>query len=202
MKITEAIGMISTGALLTIGAMQLFGGQERASQAQLAEVPVAAPTAPATVTADQVSRTEADLTSTAQPSTADRINQIVALSQQPLTRDQELTPMQREAVAFFERIARQQNQSPRENVGEGLRFSNMAVDQLNVRYFYTVDAPYWQLDRAALLGAQEELVIANLCQSEAIRTLMDDYGFRYDYNYVTVDGRFAGRVSANRGSCG
>lgn len=196
MKITEAIGMISTGALLTIGAMQLFGGQERASQTQVAAAPVAAPTT------DQVSRTEADLTSTAQPSTADRINQIVALSQQPLTRDQELTPMQREAVAFFERIARQQNQSPRENVGEGLRFSNMAVDQLSVRYFYTVDAPYWQLDRAALLGAQEERVIATLCQSEAIRTLMDDYGFRYDYNYVTADGRFAGRVSANRGSCG
>lgn len=188
MKIFEAIGMISTGALVALGGVYLFGGFTQNASTD----------APAT---DMVTRADTDLSSVGGANAAQRISQIVALSQEPLRRTEELSPMQREAIAFFERIARKQNAQRGAETGDGLRFNNMAVDQLNVRYFYTVDAPYRAMNRGALLAEQERLVVANLCESEAIRTLMTEYGFKYDYSYVSSDGRLAGRVMADAGSC-
>ena len=193
MNVIEVIGMISTGALLTIGGMQLVKWMDD-------NPPPAAVTA-AAQTPEPVTRAASRPTEIAAGNTVETLNRLVALSQTPLDRSQDLSPMQLEAIAFFERIARQQNESKRSDVGSGIRFANMAVQKLNVRYYSTVDRPYSALDRDALLDKQRELVRRNLCGSEAIVTLMKDYGFRYDYMYVSADGRFVGEVVGDAEMC-
>ena len=104
-------------------------------------------------------------------------------------------------IAFFERSAREYNQAYDPNLGAALRFSNMAIDKLNVRYFYVIGADYAEMDREAVLAEQRASVIENICGSSAIRTLMEDYDFRYTYTYLSADHRQVGEIIGNALSC-
>ncbi|MGH1453037.1 MAG: hypothetical protein ACRBBV_07695 [Paracoccaceae bacterium] len=198
MKISETVGMISTGALLAIGVTYIL------DRGDAADAPVVVANAAPVVAApetDVVTRADTDLISISGNTAAEKLNQIVALSQVPLVREQKLTPMQREVIAFFEDVAMKQNTQHKSGVGQGMYFNNMAVNKLSVQYYYTFNEPFAALDRPQLITGQERVVKANLCGSEAITTLMRDYGFRYTYNYQSADGRFAGQVKADINTC-
>ncbi len=193
MNITESIGMMSTGALITLGVAYFLGAFDEPNQtAQVAPAPVQTAATP------QVTRTTNDLTTV---SPVNQIEAIVALSEQGLTQDQELTDEQREVIAFFEDTARAMNEADRDRDGDAVRFSNMAVSNLMVRYYYTVPGTYDALNVESIMSSQANLVTATLCQGDAIKTLMEDYGFEYVYNYISSDQRLIGSVQANASTC-
>ncbi len=193
MNITESIGMMSTGALITLGVAYFLGAFDEPNQtAQVAPAQVQTAATP------QVTRTTNDLTTV---SPVNQIEAIVALSEQGLTQDQELTDEQREVIAFFEDTARAMNEADRDRDGDAVRFSNMAVSNLMVRYYYTVPGVYDALNVESIMSSQANLVTATLCQGDAIKTLMEDYGFEYVYNYISSDQRLIGSVQANASTC-
>ncbi len=193
MNITESIGMMSTGALITLGVAYFLGAFDEPNQTvQVAPAPVQTAATP------QVTRTTNDLTTV---SPVNQIEAIVALSEQGLTQDQELTDEQREVIAFFEDTARAMNEADRDRDGDAVRFSNMAVSNLMVRYYYTVPGAYDALNVESIMSSQANLVTATLCQGDAIKTLMKDYGFEYVYNYISSDQRLIGSVQANASTC-
>ncbi|MEY1555531.1 hypothetical protein AB3Y40_07835 [Yoonia sp. R2331] len=197
MNITETVGMMSTGALLTIGVGYFMGAFDQpAAQQQIAQQQPAAvvQTAPA----PQVTRATTDLT---EVSPVNQIEAIVALSEQGLSQDQELSDEQREVIAFFEDTARAMNEADRDRTSDTVQFSNMAVSDLKVRYFYTVPARYDALNVDEIMTAQAQLVNETLCQGDAIQTLMQDYGFEYVYTYISSDHRMIGAVQANAATC-
>ncbi|MBW4984010.1 hypothetical protein KZZ07_15815 [Mameliella sp. CS4] len=207
MNITETIGMISTGALIALGAVYLLDGGD-SPQPGPQPAAVYQPSAPATPARtpdpapETVTRTKsADLVGLGGADRAERLQRIVALSQQSLSRTVSLTPEQEEAIAFFERLARQHNQSDRTGNDGVLRFSNMAVDSLTVKYFFRLDAPYMALTAPELDEALQQHVSGMLCGSEAVRKLMTDYGFSYEYFYTGSDDRLVKRLAANAGFC-
>lgn len=203
MTIRETIGMLSTGALIAIGASHFLGGTDTTQQAAApAAQPLAGPAPAASAAPETVTRARsADLTSLGGAAAAARLQEIVARSQQSLRRTSSLTPEQEEAIAFFERLARQHNESDRDEKGSLLRFSNMAVDSLTVKYFFRIDAPFWSFKPAELDEVLTQHVAGMLCDSEAVRTLMSEYGFRYEYFYVASDDRLVARKEANAGFC-
>ncbi len=197
MNITESIGMMSTGALLTLGVAYFMGAFEQpAYSPQVAAAP--ATTQSAAAPAPQVTRATTDLTAV---SAVDQIQAIVALSEQGLNQDQELSDEQREVIAFFEDTAREMNEADRDRNSDTVQFSNMAVSDLKVRYFYTVPARYDALNVDEIMSAQASLVTETLCQGDAIQTLMQDYGFEYVYTYISSDQRMIGAVHANAATC-
>ena len=109
-------------------------------------------------------------------STISTLQSVVANSQTELSRTDDLSPEQLEVVAFFERSARQLNESVKSERGQLLHFDNRTIDKLNVRYYYTYNSRYDQIDREAALAEQARLVYDNICTDTAIRTLMDEYG--------------------------
>ncbi len=205
MNIRETIGMLSTGALIALGASHFLGGGNATQPAaQPLAYQSASPSASAAAGADPETVTRArstDLTSLGGAEAAARLQQIVARSQQSLRRTSSLTPEQEEAITFFERLARQHNQSDRSDDGSVLRFSNMAVDQLTVKYFFRIDAPFWSFKPEELDDVLTQHVAGMLCDSEAVRRLMSDYGFSYEYFYVASDDRLVARKEANAGFC-
>jgi len=204
MKIMEVVGMMSTGALLTIGGLYLLA-PERLMPSGNAPAPAAVAAAPAEAEpAAAVTRGQTDL-ATASPaavtSTAEQLRSIVAVSMEPLERTSSLSDEQLEVIAFFERSAREYNQAYDPNLGAALRFSNMAIDRLNVRYYYIVGADYDEMDRTAVIEEQRASVVDNICSSPAIRTLMTDYDFRYTYTYLSADHRQVGQITTNALTC-
>lgn len=188
--------MMSTGALIALGAVYIFSpealptrGVNQSADPELAPAPNVQPA---------VARASNDL---GDISPIGQIEAIVAMSEAGLQREQEMTPEQLEVIAFFENTAREMNQTGREKSSDQVQFNNMAVDQLRVLYYYTVPARYDQLDHEAIMSAQADLVTDTLCQGEAIRTLMTDYGFKYSYTYVSSDLRKIGTVQADASSC-
>lgn len=202
MNITETIGMISTGALIALGAVYLLDRDAAPQPGPVAQASTASVAPAVSRTPETVTRASSpDLVSLGGAERAARIQQIVALSQQSLSRTSKLTPEQEEAIAFFERLARQHNQSDRADNTGVLRFSNMAVDRLTVKYFFRLDAPYMALNAPELDGALQRHVAGMLCDSEAVRRLMSDYGFSYEYFYTGSDDRLVKRLEANAGFC-
>lgn len=197
MNITETIGMMSTGALLTLGVVYFMqpGGQQ-VPQYVVQQQPVQTVQSQAGA---EVTRSTVDLSDV---SPVNQIESIVALSEAGIERNQELTPEQKEVIAFFEDTAREMNQTDRVRTGDQVTFSNMAVSDLQVLYFYTVPAAYEALNHDEIMRAQTALVTQTLCQGEAIQTLMQDYGFAYTYTYVSADNRMIGQVNANAATCG
>ena len=213
MKVMEVVGMMSTGALLTLGGLYLLAPERLGMLAaptdaapQTASVQTVAPEAaatPAPAETVEVTRGTTDLSATATgvASTADQLRNIVAVSMEPIERTNQLTDEQLEVIAFFERSAREYNQAYDPNLGAALRFSNMAIDRLNVRYFYVIGADYAEMDRDEVIAEQRASVIENICGSSAIRTLMEDYDFRYTYTYLSADNRQVGEIIGNALSC-
>lgn len=198
MNFTETVGMMSTGALIAIGGMYFFGGNDT-PPAQ----PVAALQAPAAVTTQeeapaQVTRASTDLTAI---DPIQQIERVVALSAGGIEMTAELTDEQRQAISFFEDTAREMNEQSRARSGTDMYFSNMAVADLNVRYFYIVPADYNTIDRTEILVTQADMVKRTLCGGEAIMTLMRDYGFEYTYTYLSADHRKIGEVRASAATC-
>lgn len=187
MGIRDAIGMMSTGALATLGIIYFVAPEALPQRGTTSN--------DATGT---VSRNSTDLNAI---SPIGQIEAIVAMSEAGLKRETEMTPEQLEAIAFFENTAREMNQTSREKSADQVQFNNMAVADLQVLYYYTVPARYDALNRDAIMAAQEKLVTATLCNGAAIRTLMQDYGFEYTYTYVSADLRKIGEVTANAQTC-
>ena len=134
-------------------------------------------------------------------STISTLQSVVANSQTELSRTDYLSPEQLEVVAFFERSARQLNESVKSERGQLLHFDNMTIDKLNVRYYYTYNSRYDQIDREAALAEQARLVYDNICTDTAIRTVMDEYGLNYTYRYISSDFRHVGEVNGSIESC-
>ncbi len=195
MNITETVGMMSTGALLTLG-VGYFAGVFDQPQGQLNTA--AAPAVAAATATPEVTRATTDLN---EVSSVNQIEAIVALSENGLNQDKELTDEQREVIAFFEDTARAMNEADRDRDSGAVQFSNMAVSDLKVRYFYTVPVRYNALNVDEIMTAQAALVNQTLCGGDAIRTLMEDYGFEYVYTYVSSDYRMIGAVQANAETC-
>lgn len=209
MGLRDTIGMMSTGALITLGVIYVFAPQALPSRGIApAPVPLESPDALAVTSqpldvAPQsqppaVTRTTNDLD---QISPIGQIDAIVSMSQAGLQRQQDLSPEQLEVIAFFESTARQMNQTNREKSADQVQFNNMAIDRLRVLYYYTVPARYDELDQNAVMMAQADLVTDTLCNGESIRTLMEDYGFSYTYTYVSSDLRKIGSVQADASIC-
>ena len=194
MNITETIGMMSTGALLTIGAFYVFGPTPTT---QIVTVPVEV-AAPVAEPAPDVTRARVNL---GEVSPVDQIETIVAMSQNSLGLDVELTDEQREVIAFFEDTARKMNERSHDRSEAEMYFSNMAVSDLQVRYFYKVPGRYEAINPDAVMAGQAQLVKATLCNGAAIQTLMSDYGFVYSYTYLSGDNRKIGEITANAESC-
>jgi hypothetical protein len=200
MEIKDMVGMMSTGALLAMGVMYL-GGKIGGSNDQPQPQTVA-------VVADQqqieqepeiVSRTEI---SNLGQSTAQQLQRIVALSAQGLSQAPDLTPEQQEIVTFFERAARDMNQTAdRSDESSYVQFSNMAVQGLKVRYFYRVGQTYEAVDKVSLFADQQAVMQNALCGNEAVRTLLSEYGFEYTYTYISTDSRHVGALQADKSVC-
>ena len=155
--------------------------------------------APLSVQTDvEVTRQQADPLTL---STISTLQSVVANSQTELSRTDDLSPEQLEVVAFFELSARQLNESVKSERGQLLHFDNMTIDKLNVRYYYTYNSRYDQIDREAALAEQARLVYDNICSDTAIRTLMDEYGLNYTYRYISSDFRHVGEVNGSIESC-
>lgn len=195
MKFFETVGMMATGAALTLGAIYVIAPDTLSGTV----TPIVAEAPAAQVTATpEVTRGTTDIAEVAQVS---QIATIVSLAERGLDDQQELTPEQQEVVAFFEDTARAMNETSRvKNAGE-VQFNNMAVSNLRVLYYYTVPAPYEDLNRSEIMQAQTDVVENTLCQGEAIQTLMQDYGFEYTYTYVSGDNRLIGKVVADAETC-
>lgn len=196
MNITETVGMMSTGALLTLGVAYFMGAFDAPPQVSYVQQPAAAAVQPAATA--QVTRASVDLSDV---SPVDQIESIVALSEDGLSQDQELSDEQREVIAFFEDTAREMNEADRDRTNDSVQFSNMAVSNLEVRYFYTVPARFDALDVDTIMASQSDLVMQTLCQGDAIKTLMEEYGFKYTYNYISADFRMIGAVQADASTC-
>lgn len=209
MNMMETVGMMSTGALLALGAMQIFdlniggGGSTAPVQAQISAPAAAEPASQAAAPqpAPQVTRAASDLSGVGPVSTADQLASIVQQSIEPLERSDDLTPEQLEVIAFFERSARQLNEANERTAGSLLRFSNMSIDQLNVKYFYQFGQNYGDLRAAELIAEQNRLVRDNVCNTASILTLMTDFDFTYTYTYTSDDHRLVGVVEADASTC-
>lgn len=200
MEIKDMVGMMSTGALIAIGVMYL-GGQLGGPD----EVPVAMvqqePRVDDAVDAQSETVTRTDINLLGQ-STAQQLQRIVALSADGLSQTPELTPEQQEIVTFFERAAREMNQTTdRSDESAFVQFSNMAVQGLRVRYFYRVGQTFDAVNRNALLTEQQAVMKQTLCGNDAVRTLLTDYGFEYTYTYVSADSRYVGALEADKAAC-
>ena len=185
MSIRDSIGMMSTGALVMLGFMYVFGDRNPAPQ-------------PATAAPAEVTRAQSTTTEVA-PVT--QIEAIVALSQQGIENTEALTDEQLRVIAFFEDTARQLNENQQGRDRSGIYFSNMAVSDLNVQYFYRVPGKFDDVDRVDVLTRQAAMVKDTLCQGEAIQTLMNEYGFAYTYTYTSADFRKVGEVTADASTC-
>jgi len=225
MNLTEAIGMMSTGALLAIGGYFAYGQlvadpegapvqtvwQGAAPDAQSGPQSALRPDVNA-VTADvpqgsrigapsdeQVSRNASDI---AGFSTADRLQALASLSLEPASQpENQLTPEQQEAIHLFERAARDFNQSSSTDRSKAVRFANMAISGLHVKYFYTIAYPFEEIDVAQTMAQQEGFVLATICDAGAIRMLMQDFGFDYSYTFISKDSRMVGKVAGDIRSC-
>ncbi|MEH6646274.1 hypothetical protein [Sulfitobacter sp.] len=157
MEIKDMVGMMSTGALLAIGVMYLgdkIGGSN--DQSEPAAVAVIADQQPIDQGTEIVSRT--DISHLGQ-STAQQLQRIVAISAQGLRQTPDLTPEQQEIVTFFERAARDMNQTAdRSDESSYVQFSNMAVQGLKVRYFYRVGQTYEAVDKVSLFADQQAMM--------------------------------------------
>lgn len=219
MSVMEKVGMVASGAILMLGAVHFLGfgpGQsvlpaagsgagEDVSELAPVSPPVAspavaqpvevasAPAEPAAVaepTPEQVTRVATDLSGVGPVSAEDG-----AAAEAPLS------PLQLQVISYFERSARDLNQSNTAQVGALLQFSNMSIDRLNVQYFYRFGRDYAALDRNALMAIQEALVRDNVCNTPSILTLMEEYGFRYSYTYTSYDHRLVGVIEADASTC-
>ena len=191
MTITETIGMMSTGALLAILGIYVYGPDPVAPAPQIV-------VAPAAMDGAGVTRGDVDL-GAVRP--VEQIETIVALSQAGIGMDADLTEEQREVIAFFEDTARKMNEDTQERSETEMYFSNMAVSDLTVRYFYKLPGRYETLNAGSIMASQAQLVKATLCNGAAIQTLMTDYGFVYSYTYLSGDNRKIGEVTADAATC-
>jgi hypothetical protein len=119
----------------------------------------------------------------------------------PLGRTKALTDEQLEFIAFFERTARELNEGGSQHVGDDLIFDHLAIDALNVKYYYTIDRPFERINPRVLLDEQRELVERTLCADDTLKLLITEYGFNYSYSYLSQDSRLVGRYNANIGHC-
>lgn len=219
MEVKDMVGMMSTGALLALGIVfvldKLNGDdpvepQMATLQAQVQQQPLIAPIAqqpqampvvqqvPQAAPVEEV--TSADVNLLGQQ-TAAQISRIVAVSAQGLNAADVLTEEQKEIIKFFERTARQMNQQDKMAANGHIQFSNMAVRGLNVRYFYRVPQEYSEVNSALLLSREQAKLRGTLCENDAIRTLLSEYGFNYAYTYVSSDSRQLGKISADARVC-
>ncbi|EET47404.1 hypothetical protein [Thalassobium sp. R2A62] len=131
--------------------------------------------------------------------------QIGELSQiangRPLSRTENLSPEQMEIMAFFERTARELNANGSQQVGDDLKFDHFAIDQLDVRYFYTVERDYSRINPRLIMQEQQQAIQATVCADETLKLLATDYGFVYSYNYLSLDQRLIDRLFLTPDQC-
>ena len=202
--------MMSTGALLALGIVfvldKLSGPDPDVPQVVTLQAPVrqqpqiANALRPAPQAAPEQTVTSADMNLLGQ-NTAAQIGQIVAMSQQGLDGNSELTPEKMEIIQFFERTAREMNQQDKMAANGHIQFRKMAVRGLNVRYFYRVPEAFSDVNSPELFNSQLAKVRRTLCENTAIRTLLSDYGFGYTYTYISNDSRQLGQISADARTC-
>lgn len=208
MEIKDMVGMMSTGALVALGIVFVMDKLDGGDTAEVAAVrmqqqepapfvqPVVAQAEP---TEEEVTRTNVNLLG---QSTAQRLERIVAVSSEGLSQTANLTPEQEEIIKFFERAARDMNQTTHnENDTAFVQFSNMAVQGLNVRYFYRVGQLFGAINKPELFAEQQAVMRNTLCNNDAIRTLLSDYGFEYKYTYISKDSRQLGSLEADADIC-
>lgn len=220
MEVKDMVGMMSTGAIIALGIVFVLDKLNSADpvetqiatlQAPVQQQPIIAPIVQqpqATPVVQQVTQTapieeqvtSADVNLLGQ-NTAAQISRIVSASAQGLNTDDAMTDEQKEIVKFFERTARQMNQQDKMAANGHIQFSNMAVRGLQVRYFYRVPQDYGDVNSAALLSREQAKLRRTLCENDAIRTLLSEYGFAYTYTYVSSDSRQLGRISADARVC-
>lgn len=193
MKILQAAGLVAAGIAFGLGSAFLMGGDSEAPVQEAAAPMVEAEPAQADVT-----RQAADPLTL---NTISRLNEVVSRSQEPLARTEDLTEEQLEVIAFFERTAREMNESGESRGGQALRFNNMTIDKLNVRYYYTIGNRFDQLSPTAVMAEQDTLVHQQICSDASIQTLMRDYGFKYTYRYASQDYRFVGEIAGDLAKC-
>ncbi|MCF6443435.1 hypothetical protein [Nereida sp. MMG025] len=195
MNTLQAAGLVGAGVAFGLGSAFLMGGGETQAPQQQAEM---ATQAAETQDAAEVTRQAADPLTL---NTISKLNAVVSKAQTPLTRTEDLTDEQLEVIAFFERTAREMNESGQARGGQALRFNNMTIDRLNVRYYYTVGQTFDRISPAAVMAEQDALVHEQICNDASIQTLMRDYGFEYTYRYASQDFRFVGEVKGDLAKC-
>lgn len=201
MEIKETVGMMSTGALVALGIVFVMDKLDTKNEMQTAaaQIEQPAPVTPTAPVAEDVTRTNINLLG---QSTAQRLEQIVAFSSEGLSQTETLTPEQKEIISFFERAARDMNQTPQDSEKKAfVQFSNMAVQGLRVRYFYRVGQRFGAVNKKALFSEQKDVMRNTLCNNDAIRTLLSDYGFEYSYTYISSDSRQLGSLEADADIC-
>lgn len=200
-KFFEVVGMISIGAVAAGGMMWLvtqpseeatapavgFGATEQTAAFAPAAAPQAVEVTRAAGTAVQLGA-------------ADKIHAIIAQTEDSIQSQDPLTPEQQEVVAFFEKVARDRNAAGG-TTGQAVNFDNLTIDRLNVKYYYSTAARYNDLDVPALLDEQKQLVQANICNQESIRTLITEYELEYTYRFISNDFRFIGEVAGDVSAC-
>lgn len=126
---------------------------------------------------------------------------VAAATQGPLRRTDALTEEQQQIVAFFERTAREMNEAGGQRLNRVLEFDHLAINGLDVRYYYTVRKNYADLNPAVVLAEQRAYISQTVCNDPAVRQLIASYGFRYSYSYLSQENRLIGRLNANLDGC-
>ncbi|KNG95442.1 hypothetical protein ATO11_02230 [Pseudaestuariivita atlantica] len=131
-----------------------------------------------------------------------QLTQIVAAATQgPLKRTVKLTEEQKQIVAFFERTAREMNEAGGQRLNRDLEFDHLAINGLDVRYYYTVRRNYADLNPQVILAEQRSYINQTVCNDAAVRQLIGTYGFRYSYAYLSAENRLIGRLDATLDNC-